>query len=65
MSELRYCKRCRENTLHDHFKDGLEEGVKADGFERAFFGVFTLGLSELIGDRWTKCQKCGLKLRQK
>lgn len=65
MSQLRYCKSCNENTLHDKFKDGLVVGEKADAFERAFFGVFTLGFSEIIGDYWYKCQKCGRKIRQK
>ena len=60
-TEIRYCKLCKKDTRHDIFKDGLEVGKKADGFERGFFAIATLGFSELFSDRWRQCQVCDRK----
>jgi hypothetical protein len=62
-TEIRYCKQCRQDTRHDVFKDGLAIGEEADKFERVFFGIFTLGASELLTDRWRQCQRCDTKHR--
>lgn len=57
-TEIHYCKKCQCDRRHDVFKDGLAIGKPVDGFERAFFGIFTLGMSELVTDWWRKCQAC-------
>lgn len=62
-TELRYCKCCKKDTRHDVFKDGLIEGEKADTFERGLFAVLTFGLSEMVSDRWARCQICDKQIR--
>lgn len=60
-TEIRYCKRCKKDTRHDIFKDGLVIGEKSDGFERGFFAIVTFGFSELVSEKWRQCQVCDKK----
>ena len=55
-TELRYCKKCNENTIQDKCR-GVVPGL-SDAFTRTFFGVFTLGFSELASDTYYTCTKC-------
>lgn len=48
----RYCKRCKEETLHDATSD-------LEGFARLFFGIGTLGMAEMARNKYWECQKCG------
>ena len=64
MSERRYCRKCREECLHD-IKSETSLG------EKLFIGVSTLGMVPLFESLDTKesgywrrhyvCQKCGKK----
>ena len=52
---MRYCRKCKEITPHD---------VKTDdftGFERVFFALVTIGVSEMTRESYYECQKCGKK----
>jgi hypothetical protein len=48
-----YCKTCEKITKH-------EVKHESTGFERVFFGVFTLGASEYVNKMYYKCGKCGI-----
>ena len=64
MTEIRYCKTCKQDTRHDIFKDGLRVGEKQPTLERVLFGMATLGMTELLfNDRWRQCQRCDKKER--
>ncbi len=52
MAEYRYCRTCNKQTLHD-------EWTNSAGFERVFFGIFTLGMAEMMRHTWLECQHCG------
>lgn len=51
MSEKRFCKTCNKNTYHDKLS-------KYSVPERVFFGVWTLGFSEIYNNTYYKCTKC-------
>ncbi len=55
---MRFCQRCQKYTLHD--KCDLNERVEDLGlFGRVYFGIFTLGLSEMLREPGWRCQECG------
>lgn len=58
MSELRYCRKCRQETMHDVERKFLPTDSRAD---RWIWGVASLGISELMADVWATCQRCGKK----
>jgi ribosomal protein L44E len=49
-----YCRKCEKETQHEIRK-------KVTGFERVFFGVFSLGLSEGLNESIIECRECGKK----
>jgi hypothetical protein len=63
-SERRHRKCCGRETLHDLFKDiwGGKKAQRSSLFERVFFGVATVGLSELDTKR-VRCQVCDTVVR--
>lgn len=59
MRTMRFCRICQKKTDHDHFVDLLSVGDR-DGFAtRLFFGIVTMGASEVMADRRYECQECG------
>lgn len=60
-TQVRHCKRCRRDTRHDVYADGMIPGEPVPMFERLFFGACTFGLSEMLSDTWCECQVCGSK----
>lgn len=55
-TQIRFCKRCDDNTYHDITSGFTPEMTGL--FERVFFGIGTLGFSELERDVYITCQKC-------
>lgn len=47
----KYCKTCKKITEQEATKHST-------GFERVFFGVFSLGFSEIINDTILFCTGC-------
>lgn len=60
-TKLRWCKRCDRETPHDIWKEVFPN---TGAIERIFFGIGTIGFSELITTKCTECQRCG-KIRRK
>jgi DNA primase len=64
---LPYIKALEKKMEQAHFVAKLSNllaiGEEADKFERVFFGIFTLGMSELVTHRWRQCQRCDRKHR--
>jgi uncharacterized protein with PIN domain len=63
-TQRRHCKCCGRETLHDLFKDiwGGKKAERSSLLERLFFGVATVGLSELDSKR-ARCQVCNTVVR--
>lgn len=59
MSEHRFCRVCTRKTEHDRYTDIMGVGNRAGIAERLFFGVVSLGASEVMADRYLECQECG------
>lgn len=47
-----YCPKCKKATLHT-------KKCEWNGFERIFLGISTLGMAEIVADKWVKCEECG------
>lgn len=63
MSEKQFCRKCRKETVHDVFRDCLNQGVPASGAERLFMAVLSAGLSAALSEKWARCQCCHHKER--
>lgn len=57
-TKIKWCKRCDAYQLHDVWKE-LFDNSSTNFFDRAFFGIFTLGASELMTIKYKECQVCG------
>lgn len=65
MSTRRYCRRCKEETLHDASTDIWGFGQGTGRAERAFMALVTVGLSEASADRAFVCQCCGTRVKRR
>lgn len=52
--KTRWCQYCQRATGQQPESEGTRSG-------RLFWGAVTLGLSELIVERWWRCLRCGQK----
>lgn len=48
-----YCENCEKETIHKIYKDVIDN-IAA----RIFFGIFSLGVSEVFNDTHIYCTKC-------
>jgi hypothetical protein len=63
MNYERFCRSCQKKTEHDHATDLLGLGDRDGVATRLFFGVLTLGASEVMANRFYECQECGRRAR--
>lgn len=64
MSVKRFCSCCGKKTGHEKFTDLLGLGERSGFAERLFFGVISMGASEVMADRYIECDECGKVTKQ-
>ena len=63
MSEkMKYCGGCDRSTPHEHWSKNVTGG-RADLADRLLEGLMTMGISELVNEKYCRCLRCGRKRR--